>query len=123
MDSRLSAESEFKALELLKTKVSESQFRCYMLNGAFPEQSKKSDLFYFFRKGLPVIAMSWHGSPQGRILAALCLHPYGYYEYTHAGVMTPTDEVISQLMLMRANEKKFWAKSGQWTAADPRSGL
>ena len=37
--------------------------------------------------------------------------------------MTPTDEVIAALMLMRGDEAKFWGKSGQWKASDPRSGL
>lgn len=123
MDSQMSTEAEEKALELLKSKITPSQYRCYVLCNCFPERSKRSDIFYFFRKGLPVLALSWHGYPEGRILACLCLHPYGYYRGTHAGVMTPTDEVIGQLLLMRANEKKFWAKSGQWSASDPRSGI
>ena len=123
MDSSLTTEAEEKALALLKTKVTASQYRCYMLNNGFPEQSKRSEIFYFFRKGLPVIALSYHGYPNGRIIACLCLHPYGYYDGTHAGVMTPTDEVIGQLLLMRANEKKFWGKSGQWSVKDPRSGI
>lgn len=123
MDSRLTAEAEEQAVALLKTKVKAQQYRCYLLNNAFVEQSKRSGIFYFFRKGLPVVAISYHGYPQGRIIACLCLHPYGYYRGTHAGVMTPTDEVIAQLLLMRANEHKFWAKSGQWSASDSRSGL
>ena len=123
MDSPLTAEAEERAVVLLKTKITPSQYRCYLLNNAFPEQSKRSGIFYFFRKGLPVIALSYHGYPEGRIIACLCLHPYGYFEGTHAGVMTPTDEVISQVLLMRANEKKFWGKSGQWSVKDPRSGM
>jgi hypothetical protein len=122
-NSQLTVEAELKAIELLKTKITESQFRCYILNGAFPEHSKRSDLYYFFRKGLPTLVYSWHDNPQGKILAALCLHPYGYYAYTHVGVMTPTDEVIAHLMLMRADERKYWAKSGQWHSDDNRSGL
>jgi len=123
MESSMTAEAELKAINLLKTKVTERQFRCYMLNNAFVERSPKSDLFYFFRKGLPVIAFSYHGYEAGKILACLCIHPYGYFEFTHAGVMCPTDEVIGQLLLMRASEKKFWAKAGQWSPSDPRSGL
>jgi hypothetical protein len=123
MDSGMTVEAEFKAMELLKTKVTESQYRCYVLNGAFPERSTKSDLFYIFRKGLPIMVLSWHGNKEGRILACLCLHPYGYYRFTYAGVMTPTDEVISQLLLMRSDERKLWAHSGQWPAHDPRSGV
>lgn len=123
MDSPLTAEAEERAIALLKTKITDSQYRCYLLNNAFVEQSKRSEIFYFFRKGLPVVALSYHGYPEGRIIACLCLHPYGYFEATHAGVMTPTDEVISQVLLMRANEKKFWGKSGQWSVKDPRSGM
>lgn len=124
MDSTMTVESEEKALQLLKTKISASQYRCYVLNGAFPEASKRSKgIFYFFRKGLPVIAVSFNKVKTGRILCCLCIHPYGYYEYTSAGVMCPTDEVISQLLLMRADEHKFWAKSGQWPAHDPRACL
>lgn len=123
MDSQISAESEMKALELLKTKINESQYRCYILNGAFPEQSKKSDLHYMFRKGHPTLALSWHGEFEGKVLAALCLHPYGWYPYSFAGVMCPTDEVICQLLMMRADEHKFWAKSGQWQVTDIRSGV
>jgi len=124
MDSTMSVESEEKAIALLKTKISASQYRCYMLNGAFPESSKRSPgIFYFFRKGLPVVVISFNKVQSGKILCCLCIHPYGYYEYTTAGVMCPTDEVIAQLLLMRANEHKFWAKSGQWQASDPRACL
>lgn len=124
MDSPISTESEEKALLLLKDKISASQYRCYLLNGAFPERSKRSPgVFYFFRKGLPVIAVSFNKNKTGKILCCLCIHPYGYYEYTTAGVMCPTDEVIAQLLLMRANEHKFWAKAGQWGVTDPRACL
>lgn len=124
MDSPMSEEAELKALDLLKTKITHAQFRCYVLNGSFVEHSDKSDLYYFFRKGLPILAVSYHDDTRdGKVLACLCCHPYGYYRFTYAGVMCPTDEVIGQLLLMRASEKKLWAKSGQWNAWDPRSGL
>lgn len=119
------AAAEFKALESLRTRVSESQFDSYVLSGMFPERSPRSDIWYFFRKGYPTLAVTFHGKHEGngKVLAALCLHPMGYYAGTHVGLMTPTDEVIAHLLMMRADEHKFWAKSGQWAAEDTRSGI
>ncbi len=124
--THLTAEAELRALESLKGRVQKGQYESYVLNGVFPEHSKRSDLFYFFRKGLPTIVISYHGEKAkdgGRVLAALCLHPMGYYVGTHCGLMTPTDEVIAQLLLMRSDERRYWAKSGQWAATDSRSGI
>jgi hypothetical protein len=59
----------------------------------------------------------------GKVLAALCLHPMGFYQFTHAGLMTPTDEVIAHLLMIRTDEHKYWAKSGQWPTTDSRSGV
>lgn len=130
----LTAEAELKAMDALKNKIGHPQWTSYVLTGMFAERSAKSDLHYLFRKGLPTLVLSYHGGPEwsqfskehdsgGRIIAALCLHPFGYYAGTHIGAMTPTDEVIAHLLLMRADEHKFWGKSGQWSAIDPRSGI
>lgn len=118
-----SVEAEFKAMESMKSKVNENQYRLYVLCGSFVERSDKSDIHYVFRKGKPTIAISFHGDQGGRVLAALCMHPMGYYAFTHVGLMCPTDEVIAALLMMRGDERRFWAKSGQWHAADPRSGI
>jgi hypothetical protein len=123
MESHLSVEAELRARESLKAKITEAQWKCYVLNDAFIEHSPRSDLHYIFRKGYPTIALTFHGSPEGRAIAALCLHPMGFFQYTHAGLMTPTDEVICHLLMMRADEHKFWAKSGQWRVTDTRSGI
>jgi O6-methylguanine-DNA--protein-cysteine methyltransferase len=125
MGSHLTVEAELKAQELLKSKINEAQWRCYVLNDLFLESSPRSDLKYIFRKGKPTLALSFHGAAakQGRVIAALCLHPMGYYQYTHAGLMAPTDEVVAHLVMMRADEHFFWKKSGQWNAWDTRSGL
>ncbi len=127
IESHMSVEAEMKARESLKSKISEPQWRCYVLNDCFLERSERSDIHYLFRKGYPTIALSFHGEDAqqlgGRALAALCLHPMGFFQYTHAGLMTPTDEVICHLLLMRADERKFWAKSGQWAVTDTRSGI
>lgn len=122
------AESEMRALDLLKSKVNQRQWESYVLGGIFPELSKRSDIHYFFRKGLPTLAVSYHegikpGFAQGRVLACLCLHPMGYYQGSYCGMMCPTDEVICHLMMMRGDEHKYWAQCGQWPASDPRSGI
>lgn len=119
----MTADAEMKAMETIKKKLSVGQWNSYALNGIFPERSKRSDIYYFFRKGLPTIAVSYHKNKGGRVLAALCLHPIGYYTGTYVGAMTPTDEVIAHLILMRGDERRFWAKSGQWHPSDPRSGI
>lgn len=110
-------------MDSLKEKLTAAQWNSYVLTGIFPETSKRSGLTYFFRKGFPTLALSYHGDEQGRIIAALCLHPFGYYAGTHCGAMTPTDEVIAHLLLMRADEHGFWKKSGQWHITDTRSGV
>jgi hypothetical protein len=122
------AEAEMRALESLKNRVNKNQYTSYVLSGMFPEKSKKSGLHYFFRKGYPTLAVSYRegikpGFESGRVLACLCLHPIGYYEGSYCGVMVPTDEVICHLLMMRADEKKYWSKCGQWSASDPRSGI
>jgi hypothetical protein len=119
----LTAEAELQAMSSLEKRITKSQYRSYVLNGMFPERSKRSDIHYFFRKSYPTVAVSYHGYPGGRVICCLCLHPFGYYKGTWAGMMTPTDEVIAALLLMRADEHFFWRKSGQWSAVDLRSGL
>lgn len=119
----LTAEAELKAMDCLKQKLTHNQWTSYVLNGSFPEESKKSGLHYIFRKGLPTLVLSYHGTSGGRVIAALCMHPFGYYAGTHVGSMVPSDEVIAHLLMMRADEHKYWGKSGQWEASDPRSGI
>lgn len=126
-NSQQTAEAEFRAMDSLKKRINNNQWESYVLNGIFPELSKRSDIHYFFRKGYPTLATSFHSgvkdNSQGRVLAALCLHPMGYYDGSHVGVMCPTDEVICALLMMRGDEYGFWKNSGQWSAVDPRSGL
>jgi hypothetical protein len=123
----LTADAELRAVESLKSKINPQQFRTYVLSGLFVERSPRSDLHYIFRKGRPTLVVSGHWpdvkTAGTHVIAALCMHPYGYYEFSHVGVLTPTDEVIAALLFLRADEHKFWAKSGQWPASDPRSGI
>lgn len=120
--------TEQKAMKLLEKKISEGQWDSYVLSGAFPETSPRSDVTYIFRKGLPTIAMRLKPLPDGGgerryFLAALCLHSMAYYESTHVGSYPPTDDVITHLLMMRSDEHKFWAKAVQHSLNDPRSGI
>jgi hypothetical protein len=122
------AEAEMRAMESLKKRINERQWDSYVLSGLFPELSEKSGIHYFFRKGYPTLAVSYRpgikkGFESGRVIACLCLHPMGYFQGSHCGLMCPTDEVICQLLMMRADEKKYWGKCGQWSVTDPRSGV
>lgn len=122
----MSADSEVTAMRKLQPMLKEGQWDSYVLNGCFPETSKRSGVTYILRKGLPTIAMRETKVEDGvkRIfLAALCLHGLAYYEDTFAGSYPPTDEVINHLLYIRADERKFWAKSGQHTIDDPRAGI
>ena len=112
--------------------LSHRAFKAYMMTGTFLEISKRSGVAYMFRRLRPTLALSMregsirHGS-RGvggtRILAALCLHPIGYYRGSWAGAMTPTDDVIAHLMLMRGDEAMFWRRANQHAPWRPEAGL
>jgi hypothetical protein len=122
--SAQTVEAEFAAMEKLKSMINDNQWKSYVLSGAFGERSRRSDLQYIFRKGYPTIVLSYHGDfAEGYAICCLCLHPFGYYQGTYCGMMCPTDEVISHLLLMRGDEHDYWRQCGQWPARDPRSGL
>lgn len=114
--------AESRALRTLQGMLTPNCFRHYFLLGYFLETSKRSGIVYLFRKLRPTLAMSprpdgRHGArligdeSKMRILTSLCLHPIGFYEGTHLGVMVPTDDVIAHLLLMRGDERKFWSKA------------
>jgi hypothetical protein len=118
-------EQEAAAMRLLGEKTSHRQFKQYMLTGMFLERSKRSGVFYLFRRLKPTIALSsgGHESRDIRILAALCMHPIAYYAGSWAGAMCPTDDVIAHLMLMRADEHMLWKRSNQHPPYRPEAGL
>lgn len=130
----IDAETEFRAMDSLKKRINRGQWNTYVLCGAFLERSPRSDIHYVFRKGLPTLAVSFHGNKLrdsidqgddkgGRVLCALCLHPVGYFQGSHVGLMTPTDEVITHLLMMRGDEHRYWGSCGQWSCIDPRAGV
>ena len=108
--------------------VSHRQFKHYMMTGMFVERSKRSGVTYLFRRLKPTVALAARpGLPETganmKILCCLCMHPIAYYAESWAGAMVPTDDVIAHLMLMRADERLFWARSNQHPPYRPEAGL
>jgi len=107
--------------------LTDHQMCQYFLTGSFLETSKRSRVSYMFRRLRPTVAMTPRGQDASRdvmrCLAVLCLHPIGYYEGTWAGAMTPTDDVIAHLLLMRGDEPGFWRQANQHAPWTPEAGL
>lgn len=117
-------EQESKAVQLLASLLPHRHFKQYMLTGSFLESSKRSGVTYMFRRLRPTVAIApGRDGRNMRILAALCLHPIGYYEDSWAGSMTPTDDVVAHLTLMRGDEAMFWRRANQHPAWRPEAGL
>ena len=119
-------EQEGRAIQLLGTMLRHRAFKQYLLTGMFLETSARSGVTYLFRKLRPTIAISaCAGMPERemKILAALCMHPIGYYRDSWAGAMCPTDDVIAHLALMRGDEAMFWRRCNQHPAYRPEAGI
>lgn len=122
-------EAEHAAMEKLKGMLGERQWRQYELTGSFMEESKRSGVLYMFRRLRPTLALSLkdgHGTSTETttfFLAALCMHPVGYYNRTWGGCLVPTDDVIAHLVYMRGDEARFWGQSNQHRSWDPESGV
>lgn len=104
-----SLQAEFRAIKKLRRHISVDQWAQYVLTGTFGHVSPQSRVAYIFRRLRPTLAMN----QDSRFLAALCLHPIGYYDCTWAGAMVPTDDILAHYLLMRADEPYFWRKSNQ----------
>jgi hypothetical protein len=119
-----SSRAERRARQRLRTLISPGHDRAYELTGGFLERSRRSGVVYLFRRLRPTLALRHVAAEERvRVLAALCLHPVGHYERSWAGAMTPTDDVIAHLLLMRGCEARFWARAEQHPSWDPASGL
>lgn len=123
-------EQEGKALELLASMLRHHQFKQYLMTGMFFETSRRSGTMYLFRRLKPTVALSpgpnrdWQENAANvHILAALCMHPIGYYADSWAGAMCPTDDVIAHLALMRGDEHMFWKRCNQHPPYRPEAGL
>lgn len=115
-------ECERRAVAKLQTLVNPHIFAMYELTGAFLETSPRSKLTYMFRRLRPTLALSARTGAM-RVIAALCMHPIGFYSGTWGGSMVPTDEVVAHLMMMRGDEKLFWKLANQHPAEYTESGL
>lgn len=117
-------EQEGEAVQTLGRLVRHHQLKQYLLTGMFLETSQRSGVTYLFRRLRPTVAFDAR-KPDGetRILAALCLHPIGYYANTWAGAMCPTDDVIAHLVLCRGDEHLFWKRANQHPPGRPEAGL
>lgn len=118
--------AETNALRKLQELIPEPMFNYYVLTGMFIERSKRSGVLYMFRRCRPTLALSdkpVRGTRHLRPLCALCLHPVGYYEGSHAGAMVPTDDVIAHLTLMRGDEHHYWKCATQHPLWVPEAGL
>lgn len=116
-------EQESNAVHTLGALLRHRQFKQYLMTGMFMESSKRSGVHYLFRKLRPTLAITERGKHGMKIMAALCLHPIGYYDGSWAGAMTPTDDVIAHLMLMRGDEHMFWRRSNQHPSWVPQAGM
>ncbi len=116
-------DAELRALEKLREMVNDYKFRCWLLTGMFVETSPRSGVTYLFRRLRPTVAFRPQASGESKPIAALCLHPIGYYQDTWAGAMCPTDECIGHLTLMRGDEHDFWKQSNQISPERPEAGL
>jgi hypothetical protein len=128
-----SVEAEQQAMNTLAEHATARQYKQYVLTGGFLEQSTRSGLHYWFRRLAPTVVLTSGGGRPAyfcekqdsgmRILCALCLHPLAYYTNTLCGAMTPTDDVLAHLLLMRGDEALFWKRANQHPADSPLAGL
>ena len=111
--------AEMTAMRKLQEFVPDHLFEYYLLTGTFLERSQRSNVLYVFRRCRPTLAIGNHQ----KVLCALCLHPIGYYSGSFGGAMVPTDDVITHLLLMRGDERRYWSQCNQHNPWMPEAGL
>ena len=117
-------EAEITAIEKLRTLIKDHLWEMYFTSGMFLETSSRSGVTYIFRRLRPTIAVAdTVDKKYKRILCTLCGHPLGYYKHSWAGALCPTDDVISHLLMMRADEHFYWRSMNQHAPWAPESGL
>jgi len=119
-------EAERRAMKTIRQLLPEHLANAYEITGRFLETSKRSGVTYLFRRLAPTLAFRTEDTPRGprsNFLAALCLHPIAYYDALPMGAMTPTDDVIAHLVMMRTDEAMFWRKSNQHGPNSPGAQL
>ena len=121
-----SVEMESRAKDKLHGLVSDRAFRMYLLVDMFIETSQRSGLVYVFRKLRPTIVLTPRNPVDPgnmKILTTLCMHPLGYYAESWAGCMTPTDDVIAHLLMMRGDEHEYWKRAEQHDPWEPEAAI
>lgn len=118
-----SVEAELRAQESLARYVTEAQYRSYLLTGTLPEPSRRSQAVYVLRRSHPTVVLLPTRSGDYRPSCTLCLHPVAYYDRTFAGGLCPTDDVIAHLLLLRADEHRFWRQANQHPIHARESGI
>jgi hypothetical protein len=122
----ISVDAEKKAQELLKEYVSDEQYDMYQLTGCIIHSSEQSNREYLIRRGFPTLVFEReeiNGEVRKKFRLGLCAHAGDYYPGTFAGTLCPTDDVISHLLLLRADEDRFWEASGIHLPVSGRLGL
>lgn len=106
--------AERKAMRKLRSHLNATQWRMYVLTGMFTETSRRSGMFYIFRRVAPTIVSRLCVDKDGKYMKpflTLCMHPVGYTAHSGTGCMCPTDDVIAHLLFMRSDEHLYWKKS------------
>lgn len=116
-------EAEAMAFAKLIGMLTDAQVRTYIALGAFVEASRRSQARYVFRRGLPTVVLLPNVTGNFSPSVTLCLHPLAYYDGTFAGGMVPSDDVIAHLLLMRADEPRYWRQANQHPIDRPESGI
>ena len=114
--------AELTARRRLFQELAQHQQDAYTVSDAFIEIGR-SGIRYILRKNRPTIAIRRAQDGTERVLCALCMHPVAYYDETWAGTLPPSDEVLSHLLMIRANEKLYWRKSNQIPPEKVNSGV
>jgi hypothetical protein len=114
--------AEQKAMDKLRGHLTEAQFKCYFSTGTFYEKSKRTGLTYIFRRCRPTLVYR-DGKECRNFIAALCVHPQGYYSGSWAGTLVPSDDIITHVMMMRADEAKYWRISTQHSRHSPQADI
>jgi len=118
----MDVECERRAMKTLRALLAPHMADSYEITGVFFETSPRSGMTYVFRRLGTTLAFR-AGTLGSRFIAALCLHPIAYYDATPLGAMTPTDDVIAHLTMMRTDEHAFWKKSNQHGPTSPGAML
>ncbi len=115
-------ESEKQAQKRLFRELDERQRNQYITSDSFAETGR-SGVMYVIRKSRPTIAIRKELDGGGAALCTLCLHPVAYYTATWAGVLPPSDEALTHLLMIRQSEHFYWRKANQIPLDEETSGV